>query len=143
MDQKELKKAYGNELENTYYKFLEELKRQKNLKNITADFIVKFGNVCGETFKDISVSQIRKFFGAVKKISVTPSFNLDSVILLKPLLAYTYSRLKKNEQSRSFKKFNDLMNECIDRVKDREDFDRFLTFFESILAYHKFYGGKD
>nr|QNO50785.1 hypothetical protein HMJGLFMP_00027 [Methanosarcinales archaeon ANME-1 ERB6] len=60
--------------------------------------------------------------------------------LLKPRLAYA----ARHDEVKPLKK---VLDKAIDGVKNsdnkREAFENFLRFIESIVAYHKFYGGKD
>ena len=39
--------------------------------------------------------------------------------------------------------FADIMYMAIERTKTVKDFDYFVEFLEAIVAYHKYYGGKD
>ncbi len=123
--------------------YLKELTKSSNLKLLSTDLIVKFADQAGREFSRIPLSQIRKFFNTVKKMSLAEKFNINDVMLLKPIVAYTYSRNKNNNNSKAFDRFKNLMDICLDRIKDEADFKRFLTLFESILAYHKFYGGRE
>jgi CRISPR-associated protein Csm2 len=54
---------------------------------------------------------------------------------LKPLLAYAVGR---NKQLRNLV---DVLNVAIDKVKDYDDFKKFVEFFQTIVAYHKYHGG--
>jgi CRISPR-associated protein Csm2 len=99
---------------------------------------------------DFTTSQIRKLLSAVNtlqnKIQVIKGNELDSVTTneikyLKVKIAYMVGRERK--------KLSNLVTkgqfvERIDAIKnDRTRFMQFSRFMESIVAYHKFYGGKD
>jgi CRISPR-associated protein Csm2 len=62
------------------------------------------------------------------------------VELLKPRLAYA----ARHEEVKPLKK---VLDKAIDGVKNsnrkEKAFENFLRFVESIVAYHKFYGGED
>jgi CRISPR-associated protein Csm2 len=58
------------------------------------------------------------------------------IVLLKPKLAYAAAR------QAPAKPLSDVMSAAIDKVHNREDFDRLVQFIESIIAYHKAEGGK-
>ncbi len=59
------------------------------------------------------------------------SFSRDRVVMLKPRLAYAAS--KKPEVIR----IKNVFSKCIDKIQGPEDFSRFVSFFEAILAYHR------
>lgn len=107
----------------------------------------------------LSTSQIRSIFGEVRQIQAQWEMGTQPeqergaelqqiawrrLVLLKPKMAY---RAKKGE-----KVVQDLVNVLdpavneVLRVDDRGEqlkrFQRFIEFFEAILAYHKYYGGK-
>jgi CRISPR type III-A-associated protein Csm2 len=97
--------------------------------------------------KDISKSttstQLRRFYDAIRGIWDTPdSEKLDAgnqlkeaylarLIFLKP--AFT-GAANKGKIEREFK---DIMLLSIDRVKNKDDFYKFLRFFEAIIQYTK------
>lgn len=97
--------------------------------------------------KDISKSttstQLRRFYDAIRGIWDTPdSKKLDAgnqlkeaylarLIFLKP--AFT-GAANKGKIEREFK---DIMLLSIDRVKNKDDFYKFLRFFEAIIQYTK------
>ena len=57
--------------------------------------------------------------------------------MLKPKLAYAAGRQDE------VKPLMTVLDPCMDRVRSRDDFDRFAKFVESIVAYHKYHGGRD
>jgi CRISPR-associated protein Csm2 len=86
----------------------------------------------------VSTSQIRKIFGDLKRRQYR-DFDADQIQLIRPKLAYTFAR-------HGSKKGMDLLLGTLDflleKVKEEGDFDNLVNFFESILAYHKKYGGR-
>lgn len=103
--------------------------------------------------KGLTTSQIRALFGEVRQIQAQWGMTgeeqrrqaLRRLILLKPKMAYRARR----ESGRAVQELVDVLDPAIDLVIDEEDderrsdhFDRFVEFFEAILAYHKAYGGR-
>ena len=92
----------------------------------------------GETLqkRGLKTSQIRKVYGAVKKIQMSKDFRQNDLIMLKPKLAYAAAREK------AVTDLKDALTQAIDRVGgDRQKFKNFVDFFEATLAYHKAAGG--
>ena len=86
----------------------------------------------------LKTSQIRKVYGAVKKIQMSDEFRQNDLIMLKPKLAYAAAR---NEAVMDLK---DALTQAIDQVgDDPQKFKNFVDFFEATLAYHKAAGGQD
>lgn len=92
----------------------------------------------------LKTSQIRKVYGAVKKIQVSEEFQQNDLIMLKPKLAYAAAR------NRAVTDLKDALTQAIDKVIDEVDdekkkfkFKNFVDFFEATLAYHKAAGGQD
>jgi CRISPR-associated protein Csm2 len=117
--------------------------------SITAKEIVEIANKKGEEFRKINTNQLRNFFNEVVSIKNNMlsmnEFNFSLIesklILLKPKLAYAAGR------QNTIKLFKTFMDEVIDAVLKAKDkkkaIENFITLNESIIAYHKFYGGKD
>ena len=61
------------------------------------------------------------------------------LLMLKPKLAYAAKRHGGGVDT-----LKEVLTQAIDRVgNDQKKFNRFVDFFEAILAYHKAYGGRD
>ena len=95
---------------------------------------------------NLTTSQIRNFFGTVKKIEAK-GFNTSGsereFLLLKPKLAYAAQRDKGSK----LMDMKDVMIDAIDIVTSgdgdkKEKFNNFCDFFEAILCYHKAQGGR-
>ena len=89
----------------------------------------------------LETNQIRKFLDAINQLKsklVNNDFSAieTEVVLLKPKLAYAAAR------QRAVKPLNDVMSAAIDKVRNKEDFERLVQLIESIIAYHKAEGGK-
>lgn len=101
--------------------------------------------------KELSTSQLRKFFGELRRIDSDFSRKKNDIVMLKPMLAYAVGRdrdKKNNKNKTRIKEFEEEMSigiEAIrlgDEVHEKNDFKNFLKIFEAIVAYHKFYGGE-
>lgn len=98
-------------------------------------------------YAEMTTSQVRKFFGEVKRLQMT-DFDESKFVMLKPKLAYAVGRAKKNVRAQNYNiaRFEEVISEAIDTVlnnkteKARQDaFKNFVDFFEAIVAYHKKY----
>jgi len=116
-----------------------------NLKKLL-ERIDKFAE---ELKSGVKTTQIRKFYDKLRsleqkleksKLSSQKKEELNEqvrigVLSLKPLLAYAVGRNEK------LKGLVDVLNVAIDKVKDYDDFKKFVEFFQTIVAYHKYHGG--
>lgn len=109
-----------------------------------------YSSKIGRKLKDMKTAQLRRFFGAIKsierKIEEDSSASAwDQVeaefYLLKPKIAYAKGRkLIPNE-------FYQVLQVSLNKVdigsneEKIANFKWFVKFLESIVAYHKFYGG--
>lgn len=128
-----------------------------------AEMLVRVADRLGKHFasgkerEKLSTSQIRALFGEVRQIEA--EWQMENMrarakrrlILLKPKMAYRAEREKK----RAVRELVAVLSPAVDLVvqaadstpgargKDTLDgnFQRFVEFFEAILAYHKAYGG--
>jgi len=92
----------------------------------------------------LTTSQIRNFFGEVKRIQAKGfEKQRTSFLLIRPKLAYAEARvLAKNRDSR-ISDFRKIMELAHSAVRTEEQFQNFVDLLEATLAYHKFYGGRD
>ena len=98
-------------------------------------FIDSTKKLVGIYKNDISTSQLRNIFSRIKRIE-----NYNELYSLRPKLAYVYGRAEKKD---GMKKLIVLLDDQIQKVDSKEKLKQFKSFFESIIAYHKFFGGKD
>jgi len=118
----------------------------------SAQEIVTAAQAWGTYLKNegLTTAQIRSIFGEVRRIEMGWPVNTTStaanraLILLKPKLAYQAQRdAEKNKRTQPVRKLESILQPAIDLVEgDRTRFQRFVDFFEAILAYHKSAGGK-
>ena len=128
---------------------------QEKVTQESVRFAKKFGEKLAMRDNDtdpLTTSQLRKFFGEVKRQQMMTEFNETEFIMLKPKLAYAVGRAKENggkgkkkNRGKNIKlKIEDfywVMADAIDKVMDSADkekaFKNFITIFEAIVAYHK------
>ena len=89
----------------------------------------------------MTTSQIRKFFGEVKRIQADFSKHKDDAPMLSAKLAYAVGRQKGAVKIRSFYNEFDKAIKAIDGKE--ENYNRFVKLLESTVAFHKFHGGND
>lgn len=103
----------------------------------------KDGNI-----KELSSSQLRRFFGALKSLQneilmdsnlqddPLSSYYKQKLLMLKPQLAYAAARDKNNGYAK-IHNFYEVISICIDFVKTKKHFKNFIALVEAIVAYHK------
>lgn len=120
------KKAFGEDYKRYFL----------NPYNLSYDnYIQKLKDFIKNKAPNISTSQIRNIFSLVKKEK-----ELEGLKRIRPKLAYTYGRAEKNE---SLKELIFLMDSQIQGLNDQTEVPKLKDFFEAIIAYHKYYGGKE
>lgn len=110
------------------------------------DALVDAAEKLGTRLKNsgLKTAQIRKVYGAVKKIQMRDEFQRNDLVMLKPKLAYAAARHSEVMD------LKDALTQAIDQVTKAKDpvdtqkkFKNFVDFFEATLAYHKAAGGQD
>lgn len=92
------------------------------------------------TASKLSASQLRNIYDKVLKAQTT-----NELKLMRPQLAYIAAKESSNvslynkDKVKSFFAFFDLLIQKVDSINKMEEF---KTFFEAVVAYHKFYGKK-
>ena len=115
--------------------------------------LVESAKITGNSIaRQLTTSQIRNIFGEVRQIDMKWQSTVDKdaaddafrrVVLLQPKLAYQ----AKRERGRGVEDLRLVLDPCIDEIRKapkdqrRVYFQRFVDFFEAILAYHKAAGG--
>lgn len=127
-----------------------------NIDNAILDDGIKANNIenlkaWGRYFADnnggkkVSTSQLRKFFGEIKRIQADFDNCKMDLILLDPKIAYAVGRTKKDARQGESVKIEDFykqMTPLISKInEDQAKFKRFVQVCEAIVAYHKQYGG--
>lgn len=127
---------------------MEEFQKQwiDSIEKETIEWTKKLGTELAD--KKLTTSQLRKFFGEVKRIenkSKDASKNITTdIAMLKPLLYYTLGRELGNKESKDgFQLFATTISSLVEIVLEKKDsvvprFRNFVKIFESIVAYHKY-----
>lgn len=112
----------------------------------TVDFAKRFGAYLGKDDKrtstdrkeikesKLTTSQLRKFFGEVKRQQMS-GYDETDFVLLKPKLAYAVGRAK--DANAKINDFYFVISKAIDNVNSELHFKNFIKVFEAIVAYHK------
>jgi CRISPR type III-A-associated protein Csm2 len=119
---------------------------QNKVTDVTVQFAENFGKYLAVDDYDsepLTTSQLRKFFGEVKRQQMM-GYNETEFTMLKPKLAYAVGRAKQNGKKNKAQKIEDffvVITDAIDKVLSSSDrakaFKNFITAFEAIVAYHK------
>lgn len=124
-----------------------------DLSTVTPEQLNNRGEEWGQKLREIKTNQIRNLYSAVQRIRAyadqpenKPEEINRRLIFLKPRLAYASARQERRQQER-MKEFRDFLLQAIDGVLKSRDhqkaLDNFFFLMESIVAYHKFHGGRD
>ncbi len=92
-----------------------------------------------KTISAMSTSQLRKFFGEIKRIQALDFKNTevrDSILMLKPKLAYAAGRDEGKSKLGDFYKKMSIGLDSIEPNNEKH-FRNFVRIFEAIVAYHK------
>jgi CRISPR-associated protein Csm2 len=126
--------------------------RSEDFRAIIADgdpqLLVAWAERVGEELANIKLttSQIRNVFGTVRQIEMNwdrdPREAYRQAVLLKPKMAYFAKRERGMDQlERALSPALDLLAEAQPDDQRKVRFQRFVQFFEAILAYHRKHGG--
>ncbi len=119
---------------------------QEKVTAVTVQFAKRFGDYLAERDNQgdpLTTSQLRKFFGEVKRQQMT-GYDETEFVMLKPKLAYAVGRARQSGKRGNHQKIEDfyfVLADAIDKVENSKDkqkaFKNFITAFEAIVAYHK------
>lgn len=108
---------------------------EKKITDKTVIWANEFGKYLA-TPKEVKTTQIRRFFGEIKRIQMKGYEKVESDFrLLQPKLAYAVGRFKK--ESPKIQDFYNIIVDGINRVHSDEQFKNFIKVFEAIVAFHK------
>lgn len=98
--------------------------------------------------KPLTTSQLRRFFGEVKRIKMQSTLSASDIAMLVPQLAYAVGRDKNNygQNKTRIKEFYEEMSRAVEGIRPenlKSDYDNFVQIFEAVVAYHKYYGGRE
>jgi CRISPR type III-A-associated protein Csm2 len=111
---------------------------QEKVTDVTVQFAEKFGNYLAEKedqAEPLTTSQLRKFFGEVKRQQMT-GYDDTEFVMLKPKLAYAVGRAKQNGRKGKYQKIEDfysVMADAIDKVEASTDSLRHLRISLRLL----------
>lgn len=88
----------------------------------------------------LTTSQLRKFFGKMRQIEADYENLKNQVPLLKPKLAYSVGRDRSSKIKDFFQEIERGLNYL--EPGNKSHFKNLVSLVESIVAYHKFYGGE-
>lgn len=94
----------------------------------------------GDSRGALTTSQLRKFFGQLRRIEADYEKLKSEIPLLKPKLAYAVGRAERGNRIMDFYQQMETGLNVLDNTKER--FSNLINLTESIVAFHKFYGGK-
>jgi len=103
------------------------------------------------THGKLSTSQLRRFFGQLKRIKAEgfDEKNLTKILMLKAQLAYANGRdikfnfqTKSNDNQTKIGDFCSELSKAIGIVKEKTHFKNFVNLVEAVVAYHKSKGGE-
>lgn len=132
--------------------YQEYAKKLEKLGGLETDILVDMANDMGKDLaQTLKINQIRRFLDALRKIEqefYRVSVSADqrqrekikhNLSMLRPKLAYAVSREKK------VKPLMTVLEPAIRQAaaNPEQNFEKLLHFMEAIIAYHKYYGGKD
>ena len=119
---------------------------QEKVTAVTVQFAKRFGDYLAERDNQgdpLTTSQLRKFFGEVKRQQMN-GYDETEFVMLKPKLAYAVGRARQSGKRGNHQKIEDfyfVLADAIDKVENSKDkqkaFKNFITAFEAIVAYHK------
>ncbi len=105
----------------------------------TVDWAQETGKRLADGHDRLSTSQLRKFFGELRRIQALGYENAKSdFILLQAKLAYTVAR-QDRRKSGKIKEFSEIISGGIREVHSSEDYKNFIDVVEALVAYHKMY----
>lgn len=109
--------------------------KDKN-KDEVDEYLNKIDEYVNKNARSIKTSQLRNIFSRIKSIRQTEK-GIKELKMLRFKLAYVAGR----SDNKSMKELISLLDELIKKVNEN-NLDNFKDFFEAIISYHKFYGGK-
>ncbi len=110
---------------------------------------IKFTEELGEELVDkpnykrnaMSTSQLRNFFGEVRRIQSNLKENKPAFYMLRPKLAYAVARARGRENK--IYRFKEVVDNILLNINpEPTEFNNFVNFLEAIVAYHKVNGGE-
>lgn len=125
---------------------------KKDLAEHNAEEINQLADYLGKKLADrkegIKTNQVRNFFASINAIrteyQTSKTFNEKierKLIMLKPQLAYATGREKKVQTLQEF--IFKAIDSTVKSTNRNDALDNFFALVEAVVAYHKFYGGRE
>jgi len=123
---------------------------KEEINDLTIQYANEFGGKIANRGKGLTTSQIRIFFGEIRRIQMN-GFNKEfsSFLLLEPKLAYAVKRKTNTQGREELEEFYKFFQKCKnamdldDKSKRVKQFINLVQIMEAIIAYHKYHGGKE
>lgn len=102
-------------------------------------------------YHDISTRKIRSIFGKIKKIESKLSLkSIPEILMLIPLTSYNIARASNKQRIALERLYYEVIkpsveflnNNCENKENFKKYFKNFVNLYESILSFHKYYGGE-
>lgn len=110
--------------------------------------LVQWADKIGQAIaRQVTTSQIRNVFGTARQIQLRwdndPEGAYRDAVLLRPKLSYFAKREGRamEDLRKILTPALEIMSEAKDAGERQKRFNRFVDFFEAIVAYHKAHGG--
>ncbi len=120
--------------ENDILEIIEKTNNEK-LNNIAKKLGEYYAS--GSEKNKLSSAQIRNILDRIQRMK---GYDKNQLQLLRPLLAYAAGRDQTPEKK--LKHLQEIIDRAIMKVDNEEKFKNLRNFFEAIVAYHRYYGGK-
>lgn len=125
-------KRYNNDKKSSFFKenaaLILSLSKPEEINKVF-DEVKKYMK---QNARHLNSSQLRNIFA---KLKANKEEDVNTLLLLRPKLAYMAAR----QTNRDAKLFMEDLDEVLKKVEKKEHVHNFISFFESIVAYHKFY----
>lgn len=131
-----MQKSYDTQIPSVGDSEINEIITSRNTVKLN-DVANKLGKyyAAGKESERLSSAQIRNILDRIQRMK---KFNKDEVQLLRPALAYAAGR----DRTGKLKHLQGILDKAIMQVKDENTFTNLRNFFEAIVAYHRYHGGK-
>ncbi len=109
--------------------------KNKEILPLSEQQLVDYGCVLGVylKIKGLKTTQIRKMLDRFNRIE--EEFDINKLIKLKPILAYTAARNKET------KELVKILDNSIGKINNFDDFKKICDFLKGVVAYHRLGGG--
>lgn len=100
--------------------------------------------------QELKTNQVRRILEMARNVELKLKRNKgedirDDIVRIRYVLAYTVGRATGRSKSplEAFHKILDPMLEVLMKDPKEENFEKFYDFLQAVVAYHRFFGGKD